>query len=459
MIFTPHLADSISCGLILLDDQGSVLLWNQWMVRHSGRSAEEVMGASLDEACGSRVEQRIHMAVREALDFGMPALLSHVLHPSPLPLFSHGKPERIKQSVTITPLSKNPGNCRCLIQINDVTSIVAREKLLREQTRQLSAEIVKLTEVQDQLRRNESRFRELTRQVPVGIFETDMEGRIVFGNERCQSITGLSQEEYEGQLWYSIAAIEDRNQVTDSWKKPRNPDERIQVESRCINKSSMRKFWVSADSMPVRNEAGVLTGFIGTLTDIHDAKETALRNAQQATFDTLTGLYNRTPFNERLASSLANAGQSYQFALMFIDLDDFKQINDRYGHESGDTVLKTTARRLRQTLRADDTVARFGGDEFVVMLAEFRSDHDLAMIVSKIERAISQPINIGVCHVHLNCSIGTAVYPRDGCDVTSLMRHSDRCMYDTKRAHRDNDENQIPHHHQSDRKVIRQAVS
>lgn len=442
MILAPYLADSISCGLILLDDQGRIFLWNQWMTRHSGRSAEEAVGYLLDEACGSRVEQRIHMAVREAIDFGMPSLLSHVLHPSPFLLFND-KSERIKQSITITPVPKKSGEIWCLIQINDVTSMVSREKLLHDQTRQLSAEIDKLTEVQGQLRRNESRFRELTRQVPVGIFETDLDGRVVFGNERCQSITGLNQGEYENQFWYSIVAIEDRDQVAANWKKPRSPHERVQIEFRCINKSSMKKFWVSADSMPILNEAGVVTGFIGTLTDIHDAKETALRNAQQATFDTLTGLYNRTPFNERLSSTLANAAQSHQFALMFIDLDDFKQINDKYGHESGDTVLRTTARRLRQTLRADDTVARFGGDEFVVMLAEFRSDADLAMIVSKIERSISQPINIGVCHVHLNCSIGTAVYPRDGLDATSLMRHSDRRMYDTKRAHHSSDEKKL----------------
>lgn len=97
------------------------------------------------------------------------------------------------------------------------------------------------------------------------------------------------------------------------------------------------------------------------------------------------------------------------------------------------------SKRLRQTLRADDTVARFGGDEFVVMLAEFRSDKDLQVIVSKIERGISQPINIGICHVHLKCSIGTAVYPQDGCDITSLMRHSDQRMYDIKRVHHSTD--------------------
>ncbi len=439
MISAPYLADAVSCGLVLLDCQGRVLLWNKWMMQYSARNTDEALGVSLDEACGVRIEQRIHMAIREALDFGLASLLSHVLHPSPFPLFSGGGTERIKQSITINPVLTNSGERRCLIQINDVTTMAAREKLLREQTRQLREEVDKLTEMQEQLRCNESRFRELTRQVPVGIFETDLEGCIVFSNERCQAITGFEPEDYMGQPWHSIAAIEDRDRVNVDWQKLRNQGERIQIEFRCANKSSMRKFWVSTDSMPVRNKAGVVTGFIGTLTDIHDAKEAALRNAQQATFDTLTGLYNRTPFNERLMNALSNAGESHQFALMFIDLDDFKQINDKYGHESGDIVLKTTARRLRQTLRADDTVARFGGDEFVVMLAEFRSDKDLQVIVSKIERGISQPINIGICHVHLKCSIGTAVYPQDGCDITSLMRHSDQRMYDIKRVHHSTD--------------------
>lgn len=137
MISAPYLADAVSCGLVLLDCQGRVLLWNKWMVQYSARNADEALGVSLDEACGVRIEQRIHMAIREALDFGLASLLSHVLHPSPFPLFSGGGTERIKQSVTINPVLTNSGERRCLIQINDVTTMAAREKLLREQTRQL----------------------------------------------------------------------------------------------------------------------------------------------------------------------------------------------------------------------------------------------------------------------------------------------------------------------------------
>ncbi|MCB1956238.1 MAG: diguanylate cyclase [Rhodocyclaceae bacterium] len=433
-----HITDAIAAGLVVIDAHGIVRVWNRWMEEHSAVAAPAAIGRALSDIFEPGLERRVLMAIREAVDFGLASLLSHALHPSPFPLHAYRNAgDRLKQSVTISPIAGEGAARWCLIQINDVTSLVKREQLLRQQTRQLTEKLKTLTQAQEQLRRNEMRFRELARQAPVGIFETDLFGRIVFANERWQHMVGHLWDHHRVDAWYDVVAIEDRESVVQNWKRASESGARYQTEFRCTNRNSMRKFWVSVDAMPVRNDDGQTVGYIATAIDIHDAKETSLRNAQQATFDALTGLYNRTPFNERLGKAIESAAGRHQFALMFIDLDRFKAVNDAHGHEAGDLVLKAIARRLRRLLRVDDTVARFGGDEFVVLLADFRDERDLARVAAKIDRAIAQPINIGTCHVELGCSVGCSIYPRDGADAASLMRRADGNMYEAKHVRRE----------------------
>ena len=433
----------------MLDGDAAIRLWNRWMVEHSGITSADALGRNLVDVFTGRIDRRVMMAIREAIDFGLAALMSHALHPSPFPLHGYRNAgDRLKQSVTISPIAGQDGGRWCLIQISDVTALVKREQLLRSQTRQLSEKLKTLTQAQEQLRRNELRFRELARQAPVGIFETDLFGRIVFANERWQHMVGHMWDHNRVDAWYDVVAVEDRESVIAQWKDTSAAGGRFQSEFRCSNRNSMRKFWVSVDAMPVRNEDGQTIGYIATVIDIHEAKETSLRNAQQATFDSLTGLYNRTPFNERLERAVETSGGRHSFALMFIDLDRFKEVNDTHGHEAGDLVLAAIARRLRRLLRVDDTVARFGGDEFVLLLADFRDERDLSRVTAKIERAVSQPINIGTCHVELGCSVGYAIYPRDGADPSSLMRRADARMYAIKQGRRQGDDD-APHEHRS----------
>ena len=433
----------------MLDGDAAIRLWNRWMVEHSGITSADALGRNLVDVFTGRIDRRVMMAIREAIDFGLAALMSHALHPSPFPLHGYRNAgDRLKQSVTISPIAGQDGGRWCLIQISDVTALVKREQLLRSQTRQLSEKLKTLTQAQEQLRRNELRFRELARQAPVGIFETDLFGRIVFANERWQHMVGHMWDHNRVDAWYDVVAVEDRESVVAQWKDTSAAGGRFQSEFRCSNRNSMRKFWVSVDAMPVRNEDGQTIGYIATVIDIHEAKETSLRNAQQATFDSLTGLYNRTPFNERLERAVETSGGRHSFALMFIDLDRFKEVNDTHGHEAGDLVLAAIARRLRRLLRVDDTVARFGGDEFVLLLADFRDERDLSRVTAKIERAVSQPINIGTCHVELGCSVGYAIYPRDGADPSSLMRRADARMYAIKQGRRQGDDD-APHEHRS----------
>lgn len=153
--------------------------------------------------------------------------------------------------------------------------------------------------------------------------------------------------------------------------------------------------------------------------------------------DPLTGLPNRALFNDRLEHGLAVANRNnLHFAVMFLDLDDFKMVNDTYGHDVGDLVLQTIAGRLKETTRDDDTVCRHGGDEFLYILVNTESEHDIALVAEKIIQAVQIPCDIRVRDLSLslsiNASLGIAIYPKDGAAPDALLDKADKAMYRAK---------------------------
>lgn len=158
-----------------------------------------------------------------------------------------------------------------------------------------------------------------------------------------------------------------------------------------------------------------------------------------ALHDELTGLANRALFFDRLEHGLAQARRhGWTLAVMFVDLDDFKQINDRYGHEAGDVVLRTMAERLTKSTRSDDTVSRHGGDEFLYLLLEIKREEDVAAIVRSLRALIAEPCEVQVNGVAtplvVMASIGVSIFPRDGATPAQLVAAADKAMYVVKRA-------------------------
>jgi diguanylate cyclase len=157
-----------------------------------------------------------------------------------------------------------------------------------------------------------------------------------------------------------------------------------------------------------------------------------------ALHDPLTGLPNRALFNDRLEHGLAQARRhQWALAVMFVDLDDFKAINDAYGHTVGDAVLQTIAMRLKENTRGDDTVCRHGGDEFLYLLVEIRDKQDAILVAQKIIDAIGLPAEVragdACISLQVACSIGIALFPSDGADATTLTNSADQAMYRAKR--------------------------
>lgn len=168
--------------------------------------------------------------------------------------------------------------------------------------------------------------------------------------------------------------------------------------------------------------------------DRHRATE---RVAHLAHHDSLTGLPNRVLFEQRLQASISRASRKHeQFAVLYIDLDDFKPINDRYGHDAGDRVLQSVANRILATVRDYDTPARLGGDEFAIILNSLEHAHEAATVAGRVHASLSQPVDVGQASVPVGCSIGIAVFPDAGATPQSLLSEADRAMYRVKRTGR-----------------------
>ena len=173
-------------------------------------------------------------------------------------------------------------------------------------------------------------------------------------------------------------------------------------------------------------------------SDVTERKKREEQISFQAFHDSLTGLPNRMLFLDRLDQVLAQARRSKSgtVAVMFLDLDHFKEINDTLGHEAGDACLKEVAGRVRQCVRASDTVARMGGDEFTLLLPKVIAEADVRAVAQKILEAMKMPIVLGGQQVAITTSIGISMFPRDAQDGETLLKHADAAMYKVKNSGR-----------------------
>jgi diguanylate cyclase (GGDEF)-like protein len=184
----------------------------------------------------------------------------------------------------------------------------------------------------------------------------------------------------------------------------------------------------------VKADNGQVTHYVGTMIDITARKADELRIAHLAHYDMLTDLPNRTMLLDRLHQALAQARRDqHMLALMFLDLDKFKIVNDKLGHEVGDLLLKKVALRMQACVkRESDTVSRIGGDEFVVLLPHIEHENDAVMVAEKLLLALNRPFVIGSETIQIGSSIGIAIYPHHANDAEELMKNSDAAMYQAK---------------------------
>jgi diguanylate cyclase (GGDEF)-like protein/PAS domain S-box-containing protein len=278
------------------------------------------------------------------------------------------------------------------------------------------------------LRDSELRYRLLFEQNAAGVCVSTVSGAIVDCNLTFASMLGYSRSELlgleAGQLYARPSQRTDLLSVLSDSPTLNS----VELE---LRKKDGQAIWGLINLTMAADRIHT------TVVDISDRKRAEEQIEFHAYHDVLTHLPNRKLFADRLTQSISRARRSSRpLAVMFVDLDHFKSINDTLGHEAGDELLQEMAIRLRANVRDDDTVARLGGDEFTIILAELRLPEDAVNVAEKIIKAVEQPLTIAGTSVEVSASIGIALFPEDGSDAEALLRNADSAMYRAKEAGR-----------------------
>jgi diguanylate cyclase (GGDEF)-like protein/PAS domain S-box-containing protein len=268
-----------------------------------------------------------------------------------------------------------------------------------------------------------------------GIFIMDVtspDKSIVSVNQSFCQLTGYQREQVLGKPFSILLGYEQHQVDLQGVLFAITENNEQKVELRCYQRSG-ELFWAEVDFAPIPNADGKTTHFIGILHDITLRRGMEEQLIQQATHDALTKLPNRSLLIDRFRQALIRARKRKELmGLLFVDLDRFKFINDTYGHNVGDHVLYLVAQRLVNHTRDNDTVARIGGDEFIILLPTLRSIRDGELIAESILHSISQPYAFDHKQLILTASVGISFFPRDGDDFDLLLKQADAAMYRAK---------------------------
>lgn len=282
------------------------------------------------------------------------------------------------------------------------------------------------------VRESERKFRDVIEMTPAGYLVVDAKGILVAVNPALCELAGYAEEELVGRPVAKLFVDGDR-------------DEALQVDctvtGRLAKESILRHqtgsvIYVLVNANAQKDAKGAPAGFTAFVTDITERKEAADRLKELATHDTLTGLPNRALLNERLQTLIECASDEANIAVLFIDLDRFKVVNDTMGHEKGDQLLRFVAQRLERVLRPGDVVARLGGDEFVVVAHCPAGTSAAERIAEKVLGVLVAPFDLSGNEVYVGASIGISLFPRDGATKEVLFQTADTAMYQAKAAGR-----------------------
>jgi diguanylate cyclase (GGDEF)-like protein/PAS domain S-box-containing protein len=287
------------------------------------------------------------------------------------------------------------------------------------------------------LQRIESTYGPLAEGVPTVayVYEPGLNGRCRYISPSVERVLGYSQEEWisDGGLWDRLLHPEDADRVLAAEADCADSGEALVQEYR-LSRADGRVIWLRDEMTVVRGDDGRHDPlFFGAFMDVTERKRMEAELERLALYDSLTGLPNRALFTDRLDQALAHRSRSQAIAVYFLDVDRFKRINDSLGHAAGDEVLREVAARVQRMLRPEDTVARFGGDEFTVLCESIGGVLEAVGVADRLQREIGQPLRAGGAELRLSASIGIAMAePEDEAECSRLVEDADAAMYRAK---------------------------
>jgi len=286
------------------------------------------------------------------------------------------------------------------------------------------------------LKDSQQHFQNMADSAPVLIWETDAQAMISYANSRFKQLVG-KQPTHEEPLFITDIISDEDQKVFNTFFQTIVDRKESQGHEFKVKDVNGKEHWLAMECSLHQYNSNKGCRYIFSASDITDRKEMEKHVWQQAHYDELTGLPNRNLFHDRLNKVLeASARRGNEFVVIFIDLDNFKNINDSLGHVAGDEVLQQTSERILDCLRDSDTVARLGGDEFVLLLTTDEEKSTFEGVAQRILRVLAVSFMIGNKEVYLSASIGLAIYPSDGNDAKSLMMNADTAMYRAKQKGR-----------------------
>ncbi|HEX9174151.1 MAG TPA: EAL domain-containing protein [Telluria sp.] len=386
---------------------GAVVSWNAGAERMYGYSADEMIGQPLAVLSPPELADEVPV-IMERLQRG-----ERIQHLDTVRVRKDGR--RIDVSLTISPIRDAAG-------VVTGASAIARD--ISERKRAEKA-----------LRASEARIRRLVDANIVGIFIGDLSGRVSEANDAFLELSGYSRDEVLADTFRWTNMTPPQYRAAD-----RHAIQELRETGRCTpyEKEYIRK---DGSLVPVLSASALFEESqdegVSFVLDLTERKRAEARVHHLAGHDVLTGLPNRALLHDRMQQAIAFAHRNRRrVAILFVDLDFFKGINDSLGHHIGDQVLKTAAMRLQQCLREGDSVARLGGDEFVLILPLVDDSSDVARVARKALAILAQPFRVEGNELHLSGSIGISVYPDDGLEFDSLLRAADTAMYHAKKMGR-----------------------
>lgn len=273
------------------------------------------------------------------------------------------------------------------------------------------------------------------------LMTTDIQNRLVYFNPAAETMTGWTGAEVEGRMFSDIFNIIDAmtfEPVEGYRLLPVGGNGKGHLPMDCIFiRRDGFELYVQVKSAPIYDREAQVVGAVHVLHDVSQIQIKAIKMAHDAQYDSVTDLPNRKLLKERLTQAIGLARRKEtHMAVLFIDLDCFKTINDRLGHGAGDQLLRSVGNRLRECIRSTDTVCRLGGDEFVVLLTEIEQYQDAAQVAELLHRSFCFPHLIQGHEIPVSLSIGISVYPNDGNDGEALLHTADSAMYHIKASRR-----------------------
>lgn len=286
----------------------------------------------------------------------------------------------------------------------------------------------------------EMRYRSIFENAVEGIFQTSLDGQYIIANPALAQMYGYDNPE---ELINALNNIEQQLYVNKQRREEfiiaLEKDEKIINFESSVYKKNGDTIWISENARKVYDTAGNLRCYEGTVEDITLRKNHDSELEYKATHDSLTGLPNRYILNDRLQQCINHANRyKNKLAIAFIDLDNFKFINDTMGHEVGDKLLLLMSQRLSSAIREVDTLVRLGGDEFILLIANINDISEIAVSMKRLLNTVAEPCQINDLDYLVTSSIGVSIYPDDGDDSVKLLKHADSAMYQAKKSGRNN---------------------